>query len=253
MTRFTLAILSLLLFCTCKKVEPDVHNYYPKVKTTSVTLLPDGTVQVVGEVMSEGNSAIRYAGFCMDTIPDPGILSNQHSIDTLYGNSFTSIYTSLSINKKYYFRAWAANGNGYAIGEVLFVDSITISPSLIPCTLPLDTFTIGTTSGLKSYPYLYIDPIEQNVKEHSIRLNIDSRLIEITFSSKPINGIYKTYPAPNGENVVTIVIDGYTVESGARVYVTEIDASTIEVVICSAFVYDGIDMRELKTRFRASY
>ena len=90
---FTILISFSLLsfFSACNKTKVDFDNYAPVVKTTSVELLEDGSVKVTGEIISDGVDDLVMVGFCMDTIPDPHLLSNQKHTDTLMGNTFSCI------------------------------------------------------------------------------------------------------------------------------------------------------------------
>jgi hypothetical protein len=247
-------ILIAILFCTCAKVEKDVNNYFPKVKTKGVTLLPNGNVQVTGEIISEGNTSIVYAGFCMDTLPNPGMTSNQQRVDVIEGNTFTTTYTALEKKYTYYFRAWAANERGYAIGGDVSIDSVTMSPSLIPCSLPLDTMILETPTTTKKYKYTDISPIEQSTQEWEIELSNGQSTLEIIFSRRPGTGVYTIV----GDNIdskaftAEVMLDYVRTGYKGEIYVMEIDASTVEVTICE-MEWQDLYKRTLKTRFRTSY
>jgi hypothetical protein len=252
---FFLAPIILLFFCTCTKVEKDVNNYYPKVKTTDVTLMPDGSVKVTGEIVSEGNTSLVLIGFCMDTIADPGVLSNQQSVNELYGNTFTTTYTSLSRFHKYYFKAWAANENGYVTGNVIAIDSVSIGEDYIPCTLPMDTLTLTSSNGSNHQKYTEIGVITENTLEWSIDMQTDLHSLSISFGRYPIEGIYQTTAnsTPEQGYSATITMDGYQAAAKASVYVRQIDSKTIEVTICNANIFDGLINNDLSTKFRASF
>ena len=241
-----------LLLAACRKVEKDVHNYYPKVKTTGAVVLPDGSVQVTGEIISEGNTPVLYNGFCMDTLPNPGMLSNQQSLEVT-GNTFTCTYTALGKSHKYYFRAWAANEHGYAIGDDVSVDSVTISPSAIPCTLPVDTFTINNTLSTKNHKYISISKLTQSTLTWTVSLATNSHTVDMEFGRKPIGGTYTVSDNISDKTGVQVMIDNTIVNSGSKVYVTEINSNTIEVTVCSMDFYDGMSVNNVRTRFRASY
>ena len=221
---YILSALLILSFAECTKVEKNVHNYYPEVKTTDVTILPDGTVKVSGEIISQGNTPLVLIGFCMDTIPSPDVLSNQQNVTELYGNTFTTIYKSLSSVHKYYFKAWAANENEYAVGEVLSIDSITMSDDNIPCKLPLDTLTLNSNTGLKNQKYTQIGPINTGTLEWRIDMETDFHSPSISFGQSPINGVYQTTEnsTPEKGYSTTITMDGYQAKAKANVYVKQL-------------------------------
>src|SRR4051794_8712138 len=116
-TLITISALALVLMSTCKKVDRDVHNYIPRVQTISAIPQPDGTVVVKGVVISSGNTATYFAGFCMDTIPDVNMLTNQVFATAMVGDTFSHSYGPFPSFKRYYFRAWATNAENYAIGK----------------------------------------------------------------------------------------------------------------------------------------
>ncbi len=251
-----IALFISILLAGCKKVEKDVRDYYPEVKTTSVEQLPDGTVKVTGEIISAGNTEIYYAGFCMDTIPMPAMLSNQKEVSFLEGNRFSIIYDELNKTQKYYFRAWAANGNGYDIADNdVSIDSVTISSSIIPCSPGMDTITFTYGTSVRHEPYLSISDIEQGQGWNINMYTYQSSSIYLTFARKPISGVYEIVSDISGNTFTAeMMVDGYQADAGAKVYVREIDANEIEVTICEAKVYDDLFRKNtITTRFRASY
>lgn len=247
-----LIISTIFIISACKK-KIDFDNYHPKVKTTGVEILNNGDVLVTGEIVSEGNTQIIIAGFCTDTLPNPSILSNQQSIDTLFGNTFRYVYSGLDGSKKHYFKAWAANEEGYAYGEDIYLDSIITQNSGVPCSPPLDSIIYTHTQRTKKEKYISISKVLPQSGGWEISLNTNNRIIEYTFSSKPINGIYKTFSNTNGSNLVTIRDEGYLVESGADVYVRQLNSTEVEISICSAKIYNGVFTDSMTTRFIAMY
>ncbi|MCB9047359.1 MAG: hypothetical protein H6550_14590 [Chitinophagales bacterium] len=241
----------LVIFNSCKK-KPDAKDYHPVVKTTGAEILSDGSVQVTGEIVATGYTDIVLAGFCMDTIPNPDLLSNQQSIDTLYGNTFRYVYKNLDGLHKYYFRAWAANENGYAAGGDVSLDSISIPTTFIPCTPPLDTVIYSHPQRTKYEP-LYSKAKYYFSSNWRIDMSTNTKSIYFEFSQKPTNGVYKIFENTNGTNLVTILFGGYEAESGSKLYVRQIDNEHIEVTICDAQVFNGAFMDSVSTRFIATY
>jgi len=200
-----------LISATChksQKVEKDPMNYYPKVKTLSVEKLLDGTVRVTGQVVSQGNQPIEYAGFCMDTLPMPDMISNQMIAPTISGDTFSCIYSSVDFPAKYYFRAWVNNSNGYAIGEPIYTDSIAFDTSLIPCrpTLNHMLLTGGTLQSGGSTPnvdenYTLISTLTQSGTGYEFDALTSNHSINLTFGQFPHSGIYSSAS-------VSILVDG---------------------------------------------
>jgi hypothetical protein len=106
----------------CKKREKDVRDYYPSVKTISAVVQPDGSVKVTGAVNDPGATPVTHTGFCVDTIPNPEMLSNQQLSETFDGVVFTTTYKSLNTSIKYYFRSFALNEQGYSYGNSITID-----------------------------------------------------------------------------------------------------------------------------------
>ena len=91
MKHFSLAAIALVLLTqSCKKPLDDMADYYPIVRTESVALLPNGTVKVVGRILTEGDAPIDYAGFCVDTVAKPDMLVGQ-AVAELNGDQFTVV------------------------------------------------------------------------------------------------------------------------------------------------------------------
>src|SRR5689334_2336018 len=140
----------LMAAISCTKVEKDPLDYYPKVETVSAVVLDDGSVQVTGQIIDEGADAIEYGGFCMDTLSNPKMMSKQ-IIATNSGGTFTAIYENFDITKTYYFRSWAANGYGYAYGNVIALDSIEAEPVIPTCTPPQNSMNYGGGTGTQYF------------------------------------------------------------------------------------------------------
>lgn len=233
-------IASLILLATvvilysCSKYEKNVEDYYPKVTITSAILQKDGSVVVTGAVNSEGASKIMYRGFCADTISDPKMITNQIVINSS-DSSFTARFSSLLKSNRYYFKAWAANSYGYTIGNgEIMIDSVFIAPPEVPCTLPLDTFTVINSSTISE------SVISQSVVDN-VDLNIittGSHKIVIDFKKRPVTGVYTVWENQSYDDNVIIWVDNHMVDNGAKLYVTDLGNKAYEFSICSMNYYD---------------
>gem|GEM_PF-1308637 len=248
---FILLLATLFAFATCKKVESNVANYYPTVKTLSVTRQSDGSAIVVGQVTSSGDKPILYAGFCMDTVPVPDMITNQIITDTLTNNTFTARFSSFNPLKRYYFRAWVANDNGYAVGNVVFADSIAPTAASIPCSMPANKLYLTSTPGVDSETYISISSIPSGTSQPSLYANTNSHSITLNFNNYPVTQTYKTASSlfPNGNSDVGIMVDSYVVDGGANVYVKQITPTTFEITICSAHISMSSGSYTLSTKF----
>jgi len=227
MIKRILSFLLVMIFFTpsCVKVQKDVNSYYPLVKTTSVTLNKDGSVTVTGQVISAGSTSIQYCGFCMDTTANPDMLTNQLLSDSLNGNVFSCTYSSLNALYTYYFRAFAANANGYAIGSAVSLSHAGFDTSLIPCHLSAQYMVLtGTTN--ETDPYSYVDSVTPSSTGYEVLAYTGSHSLDIVFSQYPISGIYTN---------ASVAFDAIAV-SGATLYVQQISAGVIDITICQANV-----------------
>ncbi|MCW3122552.1 MAG: hypothetical protein JWQ38_2044 [Flavipsychrobacter sp.] len=258
----TLLVLVALSFSACHKTlktEKYVQNYYPKVKTLSVEKLMDGTVKITGLVVSAGSTPVQYAGFCMDTMPNPAMLSHQEMADVVNADTFSFIYTGLAFPRKYYFRAWVANGAGYAIGSDVYADSIRFDTSMIPCRPPLQHLLLTNSTAHIDEQYSYIQNLTSSaLTGYKVSASTGNHTIDLDFGKVPTSGIYQNSGASEpSDKTVLISVDHMRFSSDCAVYVQQIDARVIEITICSLSVklssgYSTYDTYDMATRFRAS-
>lgn len=229
-------LLIVFILSSCKKVEKDVNDYYPVVKTVSATVLSDGTVEVKGEITSEGAAPINDAGFCTDTLNYPDMLDMQTIATNIQGESFSVVYSGLKPFTRYYFRSWATNAYGYSYGNIIFLDSIAATPLVAPCSPPMNTVDIGTGTGEETFYTV-------NATEHSyyweIQAHSNSVLLNLDFKTKPVTGIYTTTTSTSPEdNTVNVNFwsgsIGPTLLAGSSVYVNQINSNKWEITICNA-------------------
>lgn len=105
-------ILLLILFQSCTKVVP------PTLITYQVVDITQTTATISGSIQTDGGSAIKDRGFCIDTIPNPTIERN--AIKTFDGNglgAFSRKVTLLKPNKTYFVRAFAYNDEVIVYGN----------------------------------------------------------------------------------------------------------------------------------------
>ena len=245
----------LSFFSACNKTKVDFDNYAPVVKTTSVELLEDGSVKVTGEIISDGVDDLVMVGFCMDTIPNPHLLSNQKHTDTLMGNKFSCIYPALDDKHTYYFKAWAANMQVYATGEVLRLDSVFVKVVEAPCTPPLDSIIATNAQRTKKEFFSDISELEENFDNWKLTARVYTSIseLEISFLKPPVNGVYETVKnLTSHKPSVVVKYDGWTVDEGAEVYVKKLGAKEIEISVCSAYVYNGFVKDNITFRIRTT-
>jgi len=237
-----------LFFSSCKKTLSDPHDYYPKLKTVSATVQPDGSVTVKGEVISEGEAPIEYAGFCVDTVPVPGMAEGQAIVDVI-GNTFEANYSGFDIHTTYYFRTWATNKYGYSYGDVIFLDDIEAAPVVAPCTLVMNTVNIG---GFSPTTTIYMASMPQLVTtEWELSAQSGSTVMYFRFHSRPRTGIYITTTSTTpGDGYVNMIFysgsSSGALSDGSNVYINQTGTDSWEMTICSA----PWSLAEFNTRFR---
>lgn len=229
-------ILAVVLLFGCKKALDDVRDYYPTVRTESVTTNPDGSVLVTGRIVSEGDAPIDVAGICASTSPLP-IMTDNQVLCELHGDHFTATYSGLDAYGTYYFRAWATNANGYSYGDPIQVDSVTAQPVVPPCTWTLNTVSLG--AGLPVDTYYYITPITQEGFNYQFQANGGTTSSTYTLGAPLHTGIYTTTssmdPADNAMHISFFsgFISG-SLSAGSPIYVNQLTPTSWEIAICDA-------------------
>lgn len=251
-TSATLGLLVAGLFLSCEKPEQDVLDYYPVIKTLSAVVQPDGSVEVSAEITSEGAAQVEYAGFCVDTVPNPDMLSGQALASSVSGNTFSAIYTGFEPNKRYYFRSWATNDYGYVYGNTISVDDIQATPVEPPCTLALNTVNVGGTTPTQTF--YSVDLPENSWTYWDFDAKASSTTLGFRFGSKLKTGLFTTTTGMSpaeGQVSVTIysgMISG-GLSSGSTIYVSQKGPETWEIAICNApWKYNNSEFY-LNTRF----
>jgi hypothetical protein len=233
-----LALLIILAGCTKIKYQQDPLNYYPKVATAKDSILPDGSVRVTGELISEGSGQLYYVGFCMDTAPHPQMHFNQLLTDTLNGSSFTATYRHLDALKRYYVRAFAANEYGYAYGDDIVVENAGPDTSMIACHPGANILmTEGGGYTSKTENLFHIEALDPMT--HEVNMSSNSMTLRLQFGKTPTSGKYTIWQNPSiGSDEVEVLFSesnwgAYFVKNGGTLYVQQIDATRIRVWICN--------------------
>ncbi len=251
MTRLTyLFLLGILFsFTTCKKVNENAKDNLPQVKTVSVVVNPNGTATVTGKVTSSGNSSISYCGFCLDTLANPDMLTNQKITPLSADNTFTYTYTNFDGFRTYYFKAWATNETGYAMGSAISASHIAFDTSQIPCHPRMQYMVLNSpfTSLNSVNPYVYVTAVEASSSGYEIMAYSSGHILDINFSKSPRSGIYTIADG------VTMTFDGITTQAGQYLYVQQINSSTLDITICHDSVWNtNYNLRfNMTTKFRS--
>lgn len=212
-------------------------DYYPVVKTVSAVVQQDGSVKVTGEIVKQGADAIEYAGFSMDTVSIPAMVTNQMLTNTLQSNQFFVIYPQFELNKRYYFRSFATNGYGYSYGNVIYLDSIKATPLIAPCTPAMNSLDWGAGGGIDTYTSIAAP--SYGVNSYDFETSSNAGTIYFHFGSLPVTKIYTTvtYDTPGANEAYIYFYSGFTsatLNPGSLVYVNQLNPNKWEMTICDA-------------------
>jgi hypothetical protein len=228
--------LGIALIYSCRKPLKDIQDYYPNLKTVSATVLPDGSVEVKGEIISEGAAPVEYWGFCAGTMPEPKMLDAQAIAD----NTFTVIYSGFSTNTKYYFRTWATNQYGYSYGNILYLDSISATPVTPPCTPPPNSVNIGGANPTENYITIGTPAFNMTSNTWDFQAQSNSNVVNFKFGENLKTKVFTTTTissSPGAGKVYISFSSGFisgVLNTGSLVYVNQINSTTWNVTICNA-------------------
>ena len=114
----------------------------PTVITATVSYVGHDNAVCGGEVTDDGGSDVTARGLCWGQQPNPS-LNDNHSVDSCGMGAFTTHITGLSLNTKYYVRAYATNEKGTAYGsEMEFTTS-----AQTPMVTTMEVTEVDTTSA----------------------------------------------------------------------------------------------------------
>ncbi len=229
-----LSALSLVIIITsCEKPLENIDDYFPKVKTVSAVVLDDGSVEVKGQIISEGEAPIQNAGFCVSTNPVPTMLENQ----IIAGSDFKAIYSGFDIYQKYYFRTWAVNDFGYSYGDVISLDSIIATPIIAPCTPSLNYLYTGITQPTQTIYEVGL-PVYDGIESWKFQAKSTNVTVNFEFGEKPKTKIYTVSTSQvQSEKIKVSFYSGFITGSlslGSKIYVNQLNADSWEITICDA-------------------
>jgi hypothetical protein len=119
---YPVAIICMLLLFANSCKNDDENNIpsklVPGLTTSQVTDITKTTAICGGNITSDSNSPVTVRGVCWSKAPTPTIADNKTSDGSGTG-IFTSTITGLTMNTKYYVRAYATNSYGTGYGSVI--------------------------------------------------------------------------------------------------------------------------------------
>ena len=255
-----LSVIIMLTACTKDSLDLFKNNsvFSPEVSTISARMSGD-TLILTGEVSKTGSSSLEYTGFCFSQNPLPQLKDNQ----ILLGNekTFHAYVFNLTPLDTYYFRAFAANENGWAYGNILEYVIPKPQPVVAPCTLANSKITIATTNyGVSSSSASSMGGTVGNFEIMASCYSAGGFDYYFDFLNKPLNGTYITSQIneiesgnPYNKNVyigITGGLSGTSVESDGIVYVNVVN-DVYTVSFCDLKININGKTYQLKGKFTA--
>jgi len=138
--------VDLMSIISCKEdesVEPVLTA--PVLTTVSISGITQTSAVSGGNVTDDGGAAVTVRGVCWGTSPGP-TTGGSKTTDGAGSGTFASTLTGLTVNTKYFVRAYATNSEGTNYGNEV---SFTTNPVVL-ATLTTTTVSSRTTSSAVS-------------------------------------------------------------------------------------------------------
>ncbi|MEI6436340.1 MAG: hypothetical protein WCP32_16030 [Bacteroidota bacterium] len=121
----------------------------PVVVTDSAYELTITSVKISGTATFDSGFAIAQKGICWDTAANPTLLKSiGYSEEGAGTGSFVSSITQLTVNRRYYFCAYAVNERGTSYGEIKQINTVAIVlPTVLTSTISEITNNFAACSG----------------------------------------------------------------------------------------------------------
>lgn len=188
-------IFLISLFICCKKDGVTT----PAVKTVSINLdKATNFVTVVGEVTSEGSSAVTKRGFCWSTVNNPTV-SDASTTNEFGPGKYSTQISGLALGTTYYIKSYATNSSGTSYGN----------------QIEFKTLSAGKF-GTLSFDSLFF---------RSARINVNiENLGEITIKSLGV--CYSKSGTPSVKNDSTTVLHSNVTDKVFSIGLNNLDANT---------------------------
>ncbi len=241
-TSFISIVLLLLFgstsFYSCKKKTFD--DALPQITLVSATVSNLDSVLLVANITSAGANALEYCGFAYSANPSFSVLNRQVLFQATGTGKFQAVVPAIH-DSTYYFKAFAANGFGYNVSNVIKYTVPTPAPAIAPCTLTNNYVNDG---GLGFSVSSYGSAANPQWGGYTVTLNGTNEDIAISFPYKPINGVYNTVSDGStmgaGQACVSITnFNIYYVNNGGKIYVSVNSNGTTTISFCSLTYNNG--------------
>ncbi len=166
----------------------------PSVQTKSFNNIGYTNFTAYGQVLGDGGSPIRDRGFIISTNSVPSENDRRISIGGQVGD-FQADITGLSDNQTYYFRAYATNDIGIALGGIFMVRTLAFAPPSVQTISSANAgYTLFTGFGRVSAdggrPILergFVVSTNSNPTENDRRINIGGGVGEYQANINSLN------------------------------------------------------------------
>lgn len=215
--RFSLFVfLSFPVFLTGCRFDlfENMDACEPAVSTGEIRSQGD-VLYLTGQIEDQGIYAVEYTGFCVSKQPDPHITDNQILLKGPDLSFRATVPEGFNEGDTLYYRAFAANECGYAIGtSKQFIYRIPETAVTVPCTvqenvIKMDSYTLGVSS------------VTQGASGSEYRFNAvlsgTNLTLRFRFSGIPATGLYQISgtldPPWSGSEKPVIMICDYGMSS----------------------------------------
>jgi len=130
LTCLLLLSATFVILAACTKGTDPTPVSVPVLTTTVVTGITTSSAVSGGNITSDGGSAVTARGICWSTNATPTIADSRTTDGTGTG-SFSSSITGLTLNTRYYVRAYATNSNGTGYGNTVTFTSAVLSENTV--------------------------------------------------------------------------------------------------------------------------
>jgi len=119
----------------------------PTLSTIGTTQITGTSAFLLGQLTSDGGSAITERGVCWSTTTGPTTSNSKLAYQTNTVSAYSINVTYLLPNTTYYFRPYASNGIGTAYGDEMSFKTLVILPTVTTDAVIISGFATATTGG----------------------------------------------------------------------------------------------------------
>lgn len=209
----------------------------PNTKILMVSNNEVNETEITFSVSDPTDNAIDYMGICYNQLGDPNASENQNLLQGERG-SFIIQISDLKPDSTYYFRSFVANDFGYSESNVVSYQIPEPTPIFAPCTINVNT--IEEDNSPYSISSSFASKNSGSAGNYGVDLMYSSfsgqKNLKLSFNSLPTTGIYSTSGlsnfSSNSKNVYVYLTNVSTIQSGAKLYVENINGDSLRLTFC---------------------